>query len=414
MKKIIVAFFVAFIMLMIPVTVNSVTIEMKNKSGIDNEENEVEPQMYITTSQRGELILFIDINFEGEDKVEANAILDDILTYDSEYEVYDVEVDPLVDAVEEYSYYHIIPQEDIDNAGSITELRQLIIDFWTFVQYPFAELIEKIIDIIKDRVGWLYELFSEGGALFIQGVDLAKNFILNIQNLNIAKLFASAINLLVSIPILYFSESIKTLFNLDVDGFIDTIEEFTGAFTTNLSTLITDVEEFLILFGETFQPLINYLSDIGDFVDWLTIEPYPWQQEIQVSGSVNYLLGGDPLSGVQVSCRGETVTTGSNGGFSFNVAPSDTSQDSIPKENWYGLHSCIISVSRNGEQIKQTPKILSYVCSGGKIEWPFLVVKSRSVEKNYFSLLQERINNFLLKIQSFFPLFSTNLKIDAY
>jgi hypothetical protein len=362
------------------------------------------PVIYITEQENIILYQYVEENFQGEEYTEANGILNDILSYDSEYQLYNIDINKLADALDVYSYYQPIPEETLESVASKSELLNLINDYWDITDYPFGELIKKIIDLIKPRLGWIYELFSEGGALFVEGVSLAIDFINQIQNLNIAIIFASIINLIVSIPFLYFSESIRALFNLDFDGFINTITEFTGAFTTELSNLIDLIEALLEQLGAAFQPILDYVSDVGDFVDWLTAPQKPWEQEIIVSGTAITILG-LPMDNADVTCRGLSSKTDSNGNFEFTVEPSDNADDSFPANSWFGLHNCVITISKNGEVLKQTPVKLSYVFSGGEIVWPFVIFKGKPKDFNIRENILEKLNALIEKIQNLFPNF---------
>jgi hypothetical protein len=405
MRKIILAFFVAILMLLIPVATNAVTVDIENKNYTISDEEE--PKIFITPEERDTLELFIEDNFDEEEKTEAYGILNDVLSYDSEYELYLVDVDPLVQVIEQYSYFKIIDEEDIQNVQNHDELYNLIDTYWSYSDYPFANLINAIVDVIKDRLGWIYDIFNEGKNLFLEGVDLAKQFIKNIQNLNLAIGFTLVINLLVSIPILYFSNLLQTLFNLDFQGFIDTITQFTEAFTTELGNLIDWAEALIELLGETFEPLLTFVQDVGDFVDELTSSNPPWERDIIIKGKATTLLG-EPIIGAEISCRGETTTTGSDGSYEFTVSPDDTSEDSIPPNNWYGLHNCSITIT-DGEKVKQTPKFLSYVASDGTMEWPFIIIRGRSVVRNLLTMIQEIFEIFAQRLQILFPFLFKNL-----
>lgn len=390
MKKILASCIMAAILILLPVTVNATIIDVE-KGQIINNYTPDEPQIFITEKQYAGLVVYIEGNFEGEEKVEANNILDNITNFDEEYSIYNVDVEILVEAIDDYSYYHIIPESIIHATSSKTELLDLINDYWTFTDYPFANLINKIVDLIKDRLGWIYQLFFDGVTLFVEGVDLAKQFIGNLQSLQIAQQIVIFVNVIASIPILYFSQSIKALFNLDIDSFITIISEFTGVFTTNLSRLVDLTIAVLEKLEEYVGPLLAYVEDVGNFVDWVISEP--WKDIITVKGNVIKLLS-SPYPNVVVSCREGSDVTDSQGNFEFTVNPTDNSVDSIPSNSYYGLHLCVITVSKDGEVLKQTPIILSYVCSGGTIEWPFIVPKSKS-SNPFYQIIDNLVNRFL-------------------
>jgi len=403
MKKIIIAFFLTVMLLMVPVSTVGKTVNIPSEKIFLNADDE-SPVIYITVEELLVLNLFIDQNFEGDLKIQAEAILEEIISYDQEYRLYIIDVDELADALDVYGFKQPIPDHLLNsqNIQTKAELLDLIDEYWGASDSPFKGLIEKIIDIIKPRLGWMYDLVFYGGTLFVNGINLAIDFIELIQNLEIAIIFATMFNLIVSIPLYYFSQTIRTLFNLDVEGFFEIIEEFTGAFTTQLSDLVDLIEAVLELLGPVFDDIKDYVAQISDFVDWLTNPVKPWQGEITVSGVAKTFLGA-PYTGAEVTCRGVTVVTDSQGRFEFTVQPSNDAEDSKPENSWYGVHNCVITVSKDGVVKKQTPVKLSYVFSGGEITWPFFIIKVRSRDTTLRTIFAERLNLFLQRFQFLFP-----------
>jgi len=402
MKKIIIAIFLAVMLLMVPVSTVCKTANNPVDKNILN--NDDPPVIYINEQELLVLNQFIDQNFDGELKTQAEEILDSMLSFNQEHRLYIVDVDELADALDIYGFKQPIPDHLLNsqNIQSKAELLDLIDEYWGTSDSPFKGLIEKIIDIIKPRLGWMFDLVFYGGTLFINGINLAIDFIELIQNLEIAIIFAIMFNLIVSIPLYYFSQTIRTLFNLDIEGFFEIIEEFTGVFTTEFSELVDFIEAVLEPLGSAFDDIKDYVAQIGDFVDWLTAPIKPWQNEITVSGVAKTVLGA-PYADVEVTCRGVTVVTDSQGRFEFTVQPSDDANDSKPENSWYGVHNCVITVSKNGEVKKQTPVIFSYVFSGGEITWPFFILKVRSRDTNLRTIFAERLNLFLQRFQFLFP-----------
>jgi len=403
MKKIIIAFFLTVMLLMVPVSTVGKTVNIPSEKIFLNADDE-SPVIYITVEELLVLNLFIDQNFEGDLKIQAEAILEEIISYDQEYRLYIIDVDELADALDVYGFKQPIPDHLLNsqNIQTKAELLDLIDEYWGASDSPFKGLIEKIIDIIKPRLGWMYDLVFYGGTLFVNGINLAIDFIELIQNLEIAIIFATMFNLIVSIPLYYFSQTIRTLFNLDVEGFFEIIEEFTGAFTIELSELVDFIEAVLEPLGSAFDDIKDYVAQISDFVDWLTDPIKPWQGEITVSGVAKTFLG-EPYTGAEVTCRGVTVVTDSQGRFEFTVQPSNDAEDSKPKNSWYGVHNCVITVSKDGVVKKQTPVKLSYVFSGGEITWPFFIIKVRSRDTTLRTIFAERLNLFLQRFQFLFP-----------
>jgi len=403
MKKIIIAFFFAVMLLMVPVSTVGKTVNNSSGKCFLNADDE-SPVIYINGQELFVLNQFIDQNFDGELKTQAEEILDSMLSYNPEHRLYLIDVDELADALDVYSFKQPIPDHLLNsqNIQSKAELLDLIDEYWGASDSPFKGLIEKIIDIIKPRLGWMFDLVFYGGTLFVNGINLVIDFIGLIQKLENAIIFTAMFNLIVSIPLYYFSQTIRTLFNLDIEGFFDIIEEFTGTFTTELGELVDIIEAILEPFGPAFDDIKDYVAQISDFVDWLTDPIKPWEGEITVSGVAKTFLG-VPYTGAEVTCRGETVMTDSQGRFEFTVQPSDDANDSKPENSWYGVHNCVITISKDGVVKKQTPIILSYVFSGGEITWPFFIIKVRSRDTNLRTIFAERLNLFLQRFQFLFP-----------
>ena len=398
MKKILVACFIATIMLLVPVSANAVTVDIKNNP-VFNLYNEDEPALFISNDSHNDLQRYIDNNYASEPQ--ADAILNSIFSYDSENELHVADVDILIDSVEKYGYYHVIPDYDLNNVQSKTELNGLIYQYWDFSDYPFGDLINEILEKIQLRLGWIYELYYKGGELVSNGVTIAKQFIQDIQSLEIAVIVAALVNLLITVPIYYFSESIKSLFNLDLEGFSTTISEFTGIFSVELETFIENVIAIFELLPPIFQPVIDFANEIQVFVDWIKSEP--WKAPITIKGNVMNLLF-TAFTDAEISCKGETDITDANGNFEFTVYPSDSSEDSLPANSWYGLHLCQITISKDGETIKTTPKVLSYVFSGGTIDRDLIVPKSKSLDRSNNLLFNNWINNLFSRLSILLPI----------
>jgi len=368
--------------MLVPISVNSSIVKLnKNNNYLENIKSKFqeEPCIYITNLERTELMLYIENNYEKEEQTKAYTILDNITFFNDEYQIYEINMTILSDSINENTFYNIIPQEEIDNTQSKSELDDLIYQFWTFQDYKYAGLINAILEIIKGRLGWIYDLFNMSANLFIEGVNLLKQFIQNIQNLEIAKLVVTFVNVLVSIPAVYFTDAINKLFNLNLDGFINTISNFTNVFTTKLRDMVTLTESVLEQLSDYFEPLLLYVNQVGYFIDWVNSEP--WKNQITIKGNaVNLLLL--PYTNAEVTCRNGSDIIDENGQFSFTVTPTNNSEESIPSNSYYGLHLCVITVTKNDEIVKQTPEVLSYVFSGGTIEWFFIVpkIKPKNIE----------------------------------
>ncbi len=86
-------------------------------------------------------------------------------------------------------------------------------------------------------------------------------------------------------------------------------------------------------------------------------------------------------------------------------------EDSFPEFEYYGMHNCQITVSKDGEVLKQTPTILSYAFSGGEINWPFIIPKAKNIDISFRTILIERLNSMMERFHAFFPYFFRNINI---
>jgi len=399
MKRIFIAIFLLIIMLMVPVTTATKTADIpKIKNILPN--NIDPPQFYITVEELNGLYNYIDENFEDEeDRTAAYELVEEIISTDLE-----VDIIQLADASEEYGY-RFIPDTELNQVTSKEELNDLLNEYWVknggLIENLFGDLVNKIIELIKGRLGWIYHFFTEGGSLFVKGVNLIVGFIQGIKNLEIAKGFVSIVNVIISVSIYYFSKSIKDLFSLNIKAFLDTMANFTQAFTNEIIILIEWVKSTLEAIGEEFQPLVDYLAEVTVFIDWL-VNDEPWNDQIKVSGVVS--LNAVLLEGATVTCRGTSDITDSNGQFSFYVNPNPD-ENSFPPNEWFGMHNCVIIVSKDGNVLKETPSKLSYVFSGGEINWIFFIIKGKPKNINLRTIIIEKLNNILERILMFLPNF---------
>jgi len=398
MKKILIAIFLATIMLMIPVTTTVKTSEVTKNINVSST-NVDTPVFYVTQDEYNQINNYIELTFQGDEvkKQEAYDIRDNIISTTSDENGHILDPISLAESLITYIGIQPIPEEKLTLVDSIDELNGLIKTYWKVVDGKliegiFGELVDKIIQIIKDRLGWIYDLVNKAYTLFKDGIALVYDFIQPAVVL-IAVAVVQVVNNIIAVPQL-FRDLITELFQLDFDSFIDTAVAFTEDFSTDLSNLIQALIDLV-----NNPQLKTYLTSIQNFVNWLGAKP--WQDPIQVVGVVRYNLG--YLVGGTVTCRGISTTTDNNGKFNFNVNPSNTSDTSFPPYEWYGMHDCTITVSKNGEVLKQSLPKLSYVFSGGKIEWPFVIIKSKPKFINLRENLMEIFNNLLLRLQELFP-----------
>ena len=384
MKKVFIASFMAIIMLMVPIASVAQTQNVEALTEIRTL-NTNAPEIVITVEDKVEIDSFIKSHFNIDLQDDAYSIVNTIINPD-------LQLDPiaLADAIIEYGYTPI-PEERLTIDMTRSELDQLLEEYWGFVDGAFVtnifgDLINKIIDIIRGRLGWTYTLFTDGVYLFQEGVRLVTDFI----ELPIAVIvaFIAVVNQILTIPDLV-SNLVSLLLSLEFSQFMDTLLAFIDEMGGNFAELIDSARQ---LFSD-FASLATYLGEIQSFITWLTDEP--WKGAILVTGLVKKNLM--PLSGATITCRGQTATTDSNGEFSFyvDVVPSD---DSLPPNQYYGMHNCAITVSHNGEVLKETRALLSYVFSSGEISWNFNIWKSRSRIIDFiFERLQALFSNFFIK-----------------
>lgn len=391
MKKVFIACFLAIIMLMVPITSS---VKTENISTTNDEM----PKFYITEDQKVIIDTYIETNFEGEDKEEALDLVNGVIAPD--YEVY---ILVLADKFQEYTFQEI-PDEELSPlhdlainhpAEAYTILLGLIEDYWgfkdgQFIENLFRDLINKIVELIQERLGWVYEFVNSAISLFRDGINVIYGFIAPAAVL-IYLLAVEVLNDILAIPSL-FSEILTELFNGEYNEFIDSIVSFTDDTAGDIVAFIDGIIDFF-----NNENVKAYLRDIQDFIAWL--DTNPWEDDIEITGRVTTFLG-EPWTGLIITCKGQTTTTDSNGYYNFFVNPSPD-EDSLPQNQYYGIHNCQITVTQNGELKKETPKLLSYSFSGGKITWPFLLKKVKSRDTGIQADLFEKFNLIFERIQIF-------------
>jgi len=388
MKKVFIACFLVILMLMVPFTSVAKTSKISDINYVSSLINET-PQFFITPDQYLEIILFIESTFEGDEKYQAYALVYDIIGTD-------MKLDPikLAEAWNEYGYQPIPAQELNDPSLTLEDLKDLLNYYWAF--NLFGGLLALITGLFKNRFGWMHRVINDGYQLCVDGVFLALNVV--IDTVESLRSLAKTINLLLTVPWV-FSDMITDLFNQNFQGFLNTLSDFLTDFINNLSAFILTIIDLFLNFPVIWDYLKN---DVGGFAYWLLSET-PWKNGIQVSGVV--IRGISPYPGVNVTCRGETTITNSQGEFSFNFDPIVPNDDSFPPNEYYGMHKCKISVEKDGEILRQSPDILSYVFSGGYIYWPFIIPMSRPNTIGVRNVFAERLSILFNWIHGLFPNF---------
>ncbi|RLI59319.1 MAG: hypothetical protein DRO67_09920 [Candidatus Asgardarchaeum californiense] len=403
MKKIIIAIFCAALMLVVPITSTALTTNVKQFPIVSNL-NEDAPTIFITIEQKVKLNQFVENIADAKEKQDAMELLNTIAIPGDGY--YKIDMEALANALSLIGFRPIPESElNINSILTIDEqtLNQLLDEYWglsngMFKNNPIGDLIQKIIEMIKGRLGWVYEFFSKAVSLFIDGATLLVDFTKQQVNVVVATTaaFVLIVNQLLATPE-KVKELIGFLFDKEFQEFISTIIEFKDEFVGSCKDVITGVRSFIT----NFVMLDTYLAEIYTFLDW--IDSNPWTEPIQITGIVK--RNGIPLPGATVTCRGISVTTDTEGKFDFSV-PSTPGEDSFPSNEWYGMHNCQIKVTENGEVLKETLPLLSYSFSDGTVEWTFLTIKSRSREIK--EIISEILDNILLRIQHTFSTFLNN------
>ena len=150
-----------------------------------------------------------------------------------------------------------------------------------------------------------------------------------------------------------------------------------------------------ILLLEEFVKIVDYLKDIAGYFLWIKSEP--WTHQILITGFVrkNLLF---PIKGATVTCRGQTTKTNEKGEYSFYIDPMPDNT-SIPPNVYYGLHNCKITIEKDGEILKESNTLLSYVFTLGYLYFPCLVFGGRSKSESYNYNIMERFSNMFARIQ---------------
>jgi hypothetical protein len=392
MKKIIVTTFLTIMLLMISI---SSAMQTTNKS-VDKTyyiSNEELPEFYITSEQSNILNNYIETNFEGDEKQIAQDIVNNIINEDLK-----VDLVNLSNYLEIYIYTPI-NETELASVSSMDDLDALILKYWGidengFIKNLFGPLLIKIVEFIKNRLGWIYDLFDKSISLFYNSITLLINTVKPL-GLIITVSFVAVINNILSAPKAFY-QSIKELFQLEDDDFIGTLTTFSDNFAANLSKLIDDV---LALINN--QEIKDYFNQLQSYFDWL--DEKHWKDKILISGSVKTILG-EAWTDVNVTCRSQTTKTDNFGEFSFYVDQMPD-EDSFPEFEYYGMHNCQITLTDGDNVLKETPIILSYAFSGGEINWSFIIPKVKTKVFSLRSIIIDKLCNIHENFYTFFSIF---------
>ncbi len=386
MKKVFIACFFTIIMLLVPITSVAKTSNIPKIKNLYNATLST-PEIYLTKNQLREINKFINYNFKGEDKTQAENIRDYIIDSKS----LKVDIAKLANALLEYSYQPI-PQEELDLVKTKEQLEQLIELFW--VLDLFGALVFLITSMVANRLGWLYTLINDGYDLFSKGIQLTIRII--DESIDLVLDFVDAVNLILTIPQV-FSDMMEKLFNQNFNEFLNIFENFINNFVTDFSNLILSLIDVFLFIPEIW----NFLKyQLAPFFEWIL--GAHWKDDIHVYGII--LKNLMPLKEADVKCRGKTGKTNQYGVFDFDidVIPSE---DSFPPNEYYGMHNCKITVEKDGKILSETLDILSYAFSGGTITWPIFIRTPRAKTVGFGTLFLERFYNFLQRFYILIPNF---------
>ena len=205
MKKVFIACFFTILMLLVPITSVAKTSEVSKIKNLRNAALET-PEIYLTKSQIRDINNFINKNFQGEEKTQAENIRDFII----EPSTGKVDIVKLADSLIEYGYKPI-PQEELDLVETKEQLEQLIELFW--VLDLFGSLVFFITNIIANRLGWMYDLINGGYNLFSEGIQLTIRIL--DESIDLVLDFVNEVNLILTIPQVFY-EMMQELFNQNI------------------------------------------------------------------------------------------------------------------------------------------------------------------------------------------------------
>lgn len=355
MKKILIIIFLSVIMLLTPIYSSVETEFFKNKDINYNSfttfkiklSNETINQIYQIASEIEDAIY----------KNRALKIIDQIITKDGELLV--------------NKFFCILSDEDITDLYKIKTTSDVLDDLYDF-----------IFGLIIERLGWLNDIFDKAENIINDARDLWNDRTLpreirdEIQNL---------INKLNEL------ESLLTL--LSEGKYFQFLRQWSPFILINDTMAI--VESIRIIaydMGILFGDIRSFINDVSDFISWFNDEP--WKDQIYVYGRVmKDIFNG--VSNVTISCLNVTTKTDENGNFSMFISPLP-SENSIPPNEYYGIHKCVITAEKDGIT-KSSIDSLSYVFSGGSIYWFFILNNDETLSNN--------INSpWLLRLIHLFPI----------
>ena len=245
---------------------------------------------------------------------------------------------------------------DVVNDNNI-EMGALItaIDTYYGVDDNYDEIINLLISLIEDRLGWVYDGFSMSLLLFEEGKALWSD--------------------LQSIPDV--ANQIKTAYEKAqevVNLMLHLIKfEFTEFFSIwNPAVIYHNIMYIIDTINSVKNQAIDFMNDINNFISYLEalkdwFNEQHWTDDIYIYGNVQDNNQG--ISNVEITCKGETTYTDNDGSFDYYVN-SQPDVDSFPENNQMGIHNCIIFAEKDDKKAESL-LVLSYAFAGGTIEYNF-------------------------------------------
>jgi hypothetical protein len=368
MKKIIIAGFLTLLLLLVPI---STQVNANNLKACDGELGEQRALLLISKEDISELESYVNSIEDNKMKINAEKVLNYVISKDGE-----VNLEALGEVIDTYDY---------DGVSGLPGFS------------PVQQLIDNIIGIIQGHLGWVYECFIYARTIVQNGIRLLNDAKIPAQIIDDIKLIIEDLSFIVDLT--------KMLISTEWWDFLSKWELRIGIIQ-NIIKVVEQIQSVVADVGIIIQDLISFVNSVTNFVNWVGSEP--WTGAIHVYGQV--LEGVTGCSNAKVTCRGTTFETDDEGNFDFYVNPSNTDDDSIPPNSWYGMHNCIIVAEKDNET-KQSPDFASYVFSGGEMYWLFSFKKngdSKEAKEDFSKLnfIRKYFSKLFLNIEKIFDFYN--------
>lgn len=241
---------------------------------------------------------------------------------------------------------NVIDQEYDDIYGDTTATTDIVDD-----------IINLLIRLIRDRLGWVYEAYSKASNI-LSSAQYAINAVTSLPG-EIKENIQDTVDKIIEVKTLMLH-----LIKLEFRQFLSKWSP--GIMIQDIQGIITNFQNMYGDIISTINAVKSFVNSVDDFITWFNSNP--WTQDILITGQT-FTITKKGVSSVTVSSRGQSVSTGANGEFSFYVN-SDAQSDSVPTHCQLGLHNCQITASKGNTQFTSLLP-LSYSFAGGTIEYDF-------------------------------------------